>query len=290
MGIVILAILLASSPGSPQSATSNRARFEAASVKRCSSDGAAPPEAEGGRGRGGPAPADPGGLRIECRTVEDFIRIAYLWFPDGQGRPAPRSQESDPIRGAPPWTRSERYTIEAKPDGAQSSGMMRGPTLQTLLEERFALKVHREAREVPAYALAVDKGGPKLQPSKGCTPSDPAREAAPVVAGQPPPCGYQDFSEDGMNTCGSTMADLCRRLGNKLHREVIDKTGISGAFDLHLAGFSFPPPPGAPEDPAAPDPLDVAVSALQTLGLRLEAAKGTADFIVIDHVERPSEN
>ena len=173
MGIVILAILLASSPGSPQSATSNRARFEAASVKRCSSDGAAPPEAEGGRGRGGPAPADPGGLRIECRTVEDFIRIAYLWFPDGQGRPAPRSQESDPIRGAPPWTRSERYTIEAKPDGAQSSGMMRGPTLQTLLEERFALKVHREAREVPAYALAVDKGGPKLQPSKGLHPQRP---------------------------------------------------------------------------------------------------------------------
>jgi len=70
---------------------------------------------------------------------------------------------------------------------------------------------------------------------------------------------------------------------------VVDKTGIAGSFDIHLAGFGPPPPPGAAEDPGL-DSVGLVTRALQMLGMRLEAAKAPATVIVVDHVERPAAN
>ena len=97
------------------------------------------------------------------------------------------------------------------------------------------------------------------------------------------------------------MANLCRQFSVMLDRDVIDKTGITGVFDFHLesiwrnstagdgaAGLTDPPGP-----PIRPDPADVfaaAQIALKKLGLKLEPARGSGEFLVIDHVEKPSEN
>jgi len=94
-----------------------------------------------------------------------------------------------------------------------------------------------------------------------------------------------------MDTYNWTMAQLSILLGSHVNRTVIDKTGITGAFDFHL-DLPAPPPPNSPgiEDPNTPDLLGTVMDAVKNLGLKLEATKGAAEFVVIDHIERPSEN
>ena len=164
--------------------------------------------------------------------------------------------------------------------------MMHGPMIQALLEERFKLKIHRGSEKVSGYALVVAKGGPRLQATKGCPADYPG---PPPQPGQP--CRYQRFTDAGMNTYNWTMADLSTLLESHLSRIVIDKTGITGAFDFHL-DLPVPPPPDSLgiDDPNTPDLLGTAMDAVQKLGLKLEPSKGTAEFIVVDHIERPSGN
>jgi uncharacterized protein (TIGR03435 family) len=164
---------------------------------------------------------------------------------------------------------------------------MGGPMLQALLEDRFKLRIHREGKEVPVYALVVAKGGPHLQATKegGCTPADPAQGPPPIVPGQPLPCGYIDGGQPGIAAVGVPIASICQIFSTQLHRPVVDKTGLTGLFDFNLP-FEVPPP-GAPGDD---EQFGVALGALQKLGLKVEPAKGTAEFIVIDRVERPSGN
>jgi uncharacterized protein (TIGR03435 family) len=161
--------------------------------------------------------------------------------------------------------------------------------LQALLEDRFKLKVHRERKEIPVYALVVAKGGPKLEATKegGCTPADPTQGPPPIVPRQPLPCGYIGEAKggDGIEAVGVTMASICQIFSVQLHRAIIDKTGITGRFNYQLP-FNTPPPGASGDD----EQFGVAMGALQKLGLKVESAKGTAEFIVIDHVERPSEN
>jgi uncharacterized protein (TIGR03435 family) len=180
----------------------------------------------------------------------------------------------------------ERYTINAKPGRAQSFVMMHGPMMQTLLEDRFKLKMHRGSEKVPAYALVVAKGGPKLHATRGCPADYPG---PPPEPGQP--CTYQRFTDAGMDTYNWTMAQLSILLGAHMNRTVIDKTGITGNFDFHL-DLSAPPPPNSPgiDDPNTPELLGTVTDAVKKLGLKLEPSKGSAEFVVIDHIERPTEN
>src|SRR5215471_6213138 len=117
--------------------------------------------------------------------------------------------------------------------------MMRGPMLQKLLEDRFKLKIHREAREMHAYALVVGKGGAKLQPTEEgtCTSVDVTQSPRPAPKpGQPPPCGSARSGKDGLlHAQGWRMADLCRALSARLNQFVVDKTGITGLFDIQFA-------------------------------------------------------
>lgn len=280
-------------------------KFEVASIKPCKA-GDLP--AGGGRSAGGAASGnDPGRLSLECQTLDRLIRMAYIRFADGKdwypGSPgATPRQMNQPISGEPAWANSDRYTIDAKPESPQTAGMMRGPMLQALLEDRFGLKIHRDLRDVPIYALVVGKGGPKLAPTRkdSCTSLDFTKDPTPWPRPvEPRPCGF--FRPDrsgGTETLGQTLAGLCRQFSVALDRDAVDRTGIAGTFDIHLElseddlfPFARPESAGDPAALALPaDPLTAIMAAVQKLGLKLESAKAPAEFLVIDHVERPSPN
>jgi uncharacterized protein (TIGR03435 family) len=113
----------------------------------------------GGRGRGMSAPPSPGRLNLECNTVENLIRMAYVFFKNGSSL----SIKETPINGGPGWIHSENYAINAKAEGPVPVPQMMGPMLRNLLEDRFKLKIRRETREGPVYVMTVAKTGSKLQ-------------------------------------------------------------------------------------------------------------------------------
>jgi uncharacterized protein (TIGR03435 family) len=269
------------------SAQAQAPAFEVISIKPATSCG------DGGRGpAAGGRTWSPGRLRLECRTVMSLIRMAYVQFADGKRRP-PGSEV--PIDGGPAWINSALYTIEAKAPDPAAPGLetMSGPMMQTLLEHRFQLKIRRETKPVPIYELTVARGGPRLQaahPGK-CVSSDPG----PPEPGKPwtPPCGAVQESgpNGGLYTYGQTMAGLCKQFAGALRRDVVDKTGLAGAYDIHL-DLSFDDlSPKADDGPAdATDPFGAIAAAVERLGLKLVPAKGPGEVLVIDHVEKPSEN
>lgn len=239
-----------------------------------------------------------GTFRADNINLRFLIRVAY-------------GVRSFNVSGGPPWIDSEAYVIIAKPrvirEGAKPATLPEMYLmLQVLLEDRFKLKVHRETRELPVYELTVAKGGLKMQQSK-CIPGPPAlQENRPPGSGlQVAGCGSLLGGVNGLNRTengiGAEMPSLLTFLANLTRREVIDKTGLTGRFDLHLEwmpdeALGAPPDPLRPEDATKPAPSASAggpsiFTALQEqLGLKLESTKGPAEVLVIDHVEKPSDN
>jgi uncharacterized protein (TIGR03435 family) len=262
-------------------------RFEVASVRSCNTD----TTFVGGAGRN-----SPGRVFLNCQAIRGLILRAYSMYKDG--RPNPNMVSPNAILGGPTWIDSDRYTIEAKAVPPQPEGIMMGPMLRSLLEERFRLRVHRDSREIPVYELVVAKNGPRLQPTKeaSCAPFDPTQPPSPPKPGQRAACGIvMPAANGGLITYGQTIPGLCRYFSGPLGRPVIDKTGIPGAFDIQLdlaPKDLVPQPPGLPGDgdSSASSPMASVRFALGKLGLKLENAKGAGEFLVIDHVEKPAGN
>jgi uncharacterized protein (TIGR03435 family) len=172
------------------------------------------------------------------------------------------------ISGGPAWIKSRGFDIQAQP--VQSSQPVPREQvfrmLQTLLEDRFQLKWHRESREGPAYGLTVAVRGPKL---------------APVREGQ----GRTMFGD--LDAPSMSLDSLCQILEFELDRPVLNQAGLSGSFAIRLKWASGRAPAGNPPDPSLPSLF----TALQEqLGLRLESIKAPVSLFVIDSVEAPSEN
>jgi len=200
------------------------------------------------------------------------------------------------IEGGPSWLDSDRFEINARAEGGTSQITMAGPMMQALLEDRFNLKIHREIREVPAYALTVTKGGPKLKPFRegDCTPIP----LDLILSTFPPPdippndhyCRSGGATKGGVQAIdvqATTLDDFARmHLALFAGRPIINKTGIPGRFDFHL---EFAPdestPPGEP--PAGPT---IFTALEQQLGLKLESTRGPGEFLVIDSIAKPSQN
>jgi uncharacterized protein (TIGR03435 family) len=209
------------------------------------------------------------------------------------------------IVGAPAWAESERYAIDAKGEGNPGRPQLM-LMLQSLLEDRFGMKIHRETRDLPGYALVLSKSGVKLTAPKegGCRVLDPATPTPPTPAageGALPVCGFVRtmMAPGGVKMEGSKvlMPEFARVISMALGRPVSDKTGYTGAFDVllqfapdpSLAGL--PRPAGAGDAPPADSASPTIFSALQEqLGLRLESAKAPVEVLVIDRVERPTAN
>jgi uncharacterized protein (TIGR03435 family) len=186
--------------------------------------------------------------------------------------------------GLPAWADTDKYDIDAEPDGEgmpndkQWKGM-----IQKLIVERYKFTFHRDKKELSVYALSVAKTGAKLTKNEG----DPNGLPGLFFRGRPGDLGVRN----------ATMADFVGLLqGAVLDRPVVDQTGLSGRFDFTLnwtpddsqfAGMGAKIPP--PTDSAnAPPSLYTAIQ--EQIGLKLDATKAPADVIVIDHVEKPSEN
>jgi uncharacterized protein (TIGR03435 family) len=221
--------------------------------------------------------------------------------------PRPLAEIFQTIKGGSGWVQSDRFTIDAIAEGPQDPEMMRGPMMRVVLEDRFKLKIHREARDFPVYVLTVAKGAAKLEPAKDgrCIPMDPAKgpptRGLTQHAGPPVLCGgFHASTNGGLDVYDVTLAELCTLISTQMDRDVIDKTGIAGKFDIHLELFFAEMAPsgraskggmlGDQAEPAATDPVGSVTTAVRKLGLRLEPAKMIGEFIVIDHVEKPTAN
>ena len=265
-------------------------KFEVASIRLCASrTPAGKTSAASGRD---PSNSSPDRLNLNCQSVRRFIRSAYVT--NGQFNPL----DQTPIEGGPVWIDSDRYQIVAKAEGAPGQETMRGPMLRALLEDRFKVKVRRETREVPVYSLTVAKsGGARMTPFQegSCAIldlSEPALPEKPI-----PFCGIAQSKRNGLNVNwqvhGGTLDDLSRALGVDLDRIVINRTAIAGKFDFHLEFAPDETTPALKSWLAAADPSSgpsIFTAIQQQLGLKLESAKGPREFLVIDSIERPSEN
>jgi uncharacterized protein (TIGR03435 family) len=188
------------------------------------------------------------------------------------------------IMKGPAWLDTDKYDLTAKPDmeGQASLKQMR-VMVQKLLADRFQLTFHREKIELPAYAVTVAKGGPKL------TKNDTNPDGNPGYGGGPA----------GMRVVNSTIAEFISFvLNDSLGLPVVDQTGLGSArynFVLKWTPDASQSQPGgvaAGAPPAAnPEaPPDIFTAMEQQLGLKLESTKTLVDVMVIDHVEKPSPN
>ena len=247
-----------------------RQAFEVASIKR--SD-------QGDQGSRFLTPV-PGGIRVVNLPVSTLVWMAY-------------SVQSYQVVDAPAWATTDGYDIQAKaPDGVAVNMDTLRPMLQTLLSDRFQLKVRRDTRELPIYNLVFarrDKTlGAKLTRSAiDCT----GRTPAPTDPAQLASCGAW-MNPGGFRMGGMPMRSFTRLLSPAVNRVVVDRTELDGNWDLEVSYTpDLAPAAGAGGDtrPASDGPT--LFTALQEqLGLKLEPSRGPIEVLIIETVARPTEN
>jgi len=265
---VLAAFLIAIAPSAP--AQSSRPQFEAVSIKP-----SAPMPAvfmPGTRlvcplkGCGGPGTSDPGLMRFTSTSLRHLIEAAYNVLPY---RIEAASTLDSPL-----------FDVTATvPQGATPEQALL--MLQNLLADRFQLRLHHSTKELPVYRLVVSKNGPKLKES--------------VASGSPPVAGGRGSARGTILTTdasgarltklefdGFTIAKFADALTLQADRPVIDMTGLAGKYDIRMEFASDIVNPHI-----APD-LFTAIQ--EQLGLKLESARRPVEVLVIDSVQKPSEN
>ncbi len=279
-----------SRPGAPPAEAAAPQSFEVASIK---------PSAEDDRkATVGIAPG--GRYTASGITIKFLIQQAY-------------DVKDFQVTAGPGWLNSERYDIVAKAETPEINRERIRALLQSLLAERFNFKFHRETKELPVYALVVGKGEPKLHKSEtqtdltesGGEPKVPSATAgAPAHGGlvRGRMLGVQEGAlirmRRGMVVAQMAgISDLVSILAQQLGRPVVDKTGLTGRYDFKLEwtpdeamrGLT-PFGEGSNQDvaPVTDAGSSIFTAVQEQLGLKLESQKGSAEFIVIDQIARPS--
>jgi uncharacterized protein (TIGR03435 family) len=220
--------------------------------------------------------APPGGDSISnhCQTVTHFLELAF----GSTGAPYE-------LKGEPAWVDTEAYDFQAKvaPEDLAAWQQMDAPTKRTMigvaLAESFNLKSHIELQPRPVYNLVVAKDGPKF-PAHAAGPNDPP-DAGKLTKGA---VHWTDY--DVAVYSNVTMGFIAAGLAARLDRPVIDKTGLTGQYDLTVN-----PLPITHYDPksSSVENTDFAaiIDGVKNLGLRLESAKADTSVLIIDHIDRP---
>jgi len=235
--------------------------FEVATIKPSK------PEAQGTSflvGRGG------GNLFTTTNTtLSDLITFAY-------------GLHARQLTGGPAWLESDKYDVTGKPDqpGVPNVTQLR-TMVQKLLVDRFQLTFHHEKKELSVYAITVAKTGLKISKSQG--------------AGNLP--GFGGMGPGAIRVQNSTMAEFAEFLQSRLvDRPAVDQTGLTDRYDFQLKWTPDGLRAAAAEPNAAPAstnpdaPPDLFTAFVQQLGLKLESTKAPVDVMVIDKVQKPSEN
>jgi uncharacterized protein (TIGR03435 family) len=235
-----------------------RPTFEVVSVK---------PSKPGGRG--GAMKVLPGGQEFLAQNFPLRLMIARIHL-------VPVRQ----VTGGPDWVDNELWDMQAKTDRPGYSREQMLDMLENLLVDEFKLKLRKEPKEGPVFALTIDKSGLKMKRNES-----PEDFEIPVQGGP------------GGITVGKRVAmdRLCFTLGSFLQndgRPVIDRTGLTGFYDFTL---SFLPelPPGFDKDRLPPEMLSrpsLFDAVKSQLGLKLEPTKGPVEYYVVEHIEKPAQN
>jgi uncharacterized protein (TIGR03435 family) len=248
----VIALLLVGTSVAILAQDNQRVEFDVVSIK---------PTVSNRNGGPGPFVNTSAGRLFARGSVQFFLQYAY-------------GLQSFRIIGGPDWITSERFDIDAKQATGHDDFAQFPQMLRPVLAERFKLTIHREPRQMPAYALRLARSGPKMIAAR---PDD-----EPGTRG-----GNGQLVAKRM-----TMPALASILARMTSRPVQDRTALTGAFNFTLTwtpdDFQKPDPLGrAPVNSEAPSLF----TALQEqLGLKLESTQASVDVVIIDHIERPSEN
>jgi uncharacterized protein (TIGR03435 family) len=199
------------------------------------------------------------------------------------------------IFGAAGWPSTDQWQVSAKTDRPLTAAEMR-ERVQRLLADRFRLKSHRETRELPIYHLVVDRDDRRLGPRMKAAVVDcePFRTGERPIQDSPrdenglPRCALRFSLAAGIRTArydGTSTRRLAELLQADVNRAVIDKTGLSGAFDIEL---TFEDDRYLPPGATRREGVSLFTAVQEQLGLKLEAARGPVEVLVIDSAERPA--
>jgi uncharacterized protein (TIGR03435 family) len=243
--------------------------FEVASVKVRES-----PPGITGLQIGGPSALRISGNRVATfGTLTQFVMAAY-------------ELRLHQVSGAPEWTDREgnplAFDIQAKAEGADPLAPdLARQMMQTLLADRFRLKLHRETKEMPVYVVTADKNGPRL---KETAPGTESKSSAAFSG------GVSKFSYANLS-----MSDLVTHIASNFDRPLLDKTGLKGSYDFTLEYRRVNPQMFTNEAAAMAQRGNAGAGpsifdALKLLGLKVTQSKEPFEITIIDHAEKPSEN
>jgi uncharacterized protein (TIGR03435 family) len=213
----------------------------------------------------------PGGLGYDAQgaTLRTLITAAYR-------------VDLRQVSGGPAWMRTDRFDIAAKAAHPSTPPELH-TMLRTLLEERFHLQVRHELRQESVWNLTVTKGGVKMPAH------DPDDKDYPAIHGQSKrtPGGS---SCPGLQAPNVSMDSFVFALTRIIGRPVIDKTGLSARYDLDVIFRGEGSRSNGKDGTADLDCPDAFAALPSQLGLKLEPAKGSVDYLIVEHVEKPTAN
>jgi uncharacterized protein (TIGR03435 family) len=242
-------------------------------------------------------PSKPGGARNTSIGATGGRFVATNVTVKGLLRYAYRTRTTDLLNsqlvGGPAWVDTDPFDVEAKPEGDGRSVPLEQMQfmVRSLLRDRFKVTLHREQRDMAVYNLVVVKNGTLKLSEDQSTPAPLGAQQAPNPSAPPRGAARMAVGSSGgtLEATAIGMGQLASSLQVQLDRPVLDKTGLQGLYDIHLQFTPDTDPLGRP--PIAPSDAPSVFTAIQEqLGLKLESSRGQVDVIVIDHVEKPSEN
>lgn len=258
---IVFSILTAVAVAAAGQAPAGDAAFEVASIRRNLSGS----QSGSGRPRGG-------GYSFTNLSALNLIGIAY-------------NLPFDRIIGGPTWMSSDRYDVNATGKDA-TKAEDRAAMLRSLLRDRFQLAAHIERRDLPVYLLVVARADGRLGPglrrsSVDCNDPAASKKAAAAAGDSRMVCGLT-FNTGLFMAGGVEVSTMLSTLTAASGRAVLDRTGLTGAYDFELKWTPLPDPNS--------DNVSIFTAVQEQLGLRLESGTAPLDVLVIDRIERPSEN